>query len=136
MNIGIIADNSKKKLLEDFCIAYRGILCEHSLYATGTTGRIMEQSANLQVYKFHAGNIGGGQQMEIFIEQSRLDMLIMFRDPQIVMSGEGDNTYAIMRACDEYSVPFATNLATAEMLIKSLYNGDLAWREMYRSDMV
>ena len=127
MNIGFIADNSKKRLLEDFCIAYHGILCEHSLYATGTTGRIMEKSANLHVYKFLAGSIGGVQQMEIFIEQSKIDMLIIFKDANLI---------DIFRSCDKFSIPLATNLATAEMLIKSLANGDLAWREMYRSDNI
>lgn len=133
MNIGFIADNSKKRLLEDFCIAYHGILSEHSLYATGTTGRIMEKAANLNVYKFLAGSIGGAQQMEIFIEQSKIDLLIIFKDARIMPQDDG-NIFDLFRACDKYSIPMATNLATAEMLIKSLANGDLAWREMYRSD--
>lgn len=135
MNIGFIADNSKKRLLEDFCIAYHGILSEHSLYATGTTGRIMEKCANLYVYKFLAGSIGGVQQMEIFIEQSRLDMLIIFKDAGL-MPQDDENIFDIFKECDKFSIPLATNLATAEMLIKSLANGDLAWREMYRSDSV
>ncbi len=135
MNIGFIADNSKKRLLEDFCIAYHGILCEHSLYATGTTGRIMEKSANLHVYKFLAGSIGGVQQMEIFIEQSKIDMLIIFKDANL-MPQDDENIFDIFRSCDKFSIPLATNLATAEMLIKSLANGDLAWREMYRSDNI
>ena len=135
MNIGFIADNSKKRLLEDFCIADHGILCEHSLYATGTTGRIMEKSANLHVYKFLAGSIGGVQQMEIFIEQSKIDMLIIFKDANL-MPQDDENIFDIFRSCDKFSIPLATNLATAEMLIKSLANGDLAWREMYRSDNI
>lgn len=135
MNIGFIADNSKKRLLEDFCIAYHGILSQHSLYATGTTGRIMEKSANLHVYKFLAGSIGGVQQMEIFIEQSKIDMLIIFKDAHL-MPQDDENIFDIFRSCDKFSIPLATNLATAEMLIKSLANGDLAWREMYRSDSV
>ena len=133
MNIGFIADNAKKSLLEDFCIAYRGILSEHHLYATGTTGRIMEKSANLYVYKFLAGSIGGAQQMEVFLEQSRLDMLIVFKEPSL-MPKDDQNLYAVYKACDKFSIPLATNLDTAEMLIKSLAAGDLAWREMYRGD--
>ena len=135
MNIGFIADNSKKRLMEDICIAYHGILSEHSLYATGTTGRIMEKSANLHVYKFLAGSIGGVQQMEIFIEQSKIDMLIIFKDANL-MPQDDENIFDIFRSCDKFSIPLATNLATAEMLIKSLANGDLAWREMYRSDNI
>ena len=133
MNIGFIADNAKKRLLEDFCIAYRGILSEHHLYATGTTGRIMEKSANLYVYKFLAGSIGGARQMEVFLEQSRLDMLIVFKEPSL-MPKDDQTVYAVYKACDIFSIPLATNLATAEMLIKSLAAGDLAWREIYRGD--
>ena len=55
MNIGFIAHESKKKLLQNFCIAYRGILSRHELYATGTSGRLIEEAANLSVHKFLAG---------------------------------------------------------------------------------
>ena len=79
MNIGLIAHDSKKKLMQNFCIAYRGILCQHSLYATGTTGRLIEEAANLNVYKYLAGHLGGEQQMCSQIEQNDLDLLIFFR---------------------------------------------------------
>ena len=55
MNIGIIAHNSKKTLIEDFCIAYKGILGKHEIYATGTTGRRIEEVTNLRLHKFLAG---------------------------------------------------------------------------------
>lgn len=55
MNIGFIAHESKKKLLQNFCIAYRGILSKHQLYATGTSGRLIEEATNLDVHKLHAG---------------------------------------------------------------------------------
>ena len=56
MNIGLIAHDSKKKLMQNFCIAYRGILCKNELFATGTTGRLIEEAANLNVYKYLAGH--------------------------------------------------------------------------------
>ena len=59
MNIGLIAHDAKKVLMQNFCIAYRGILCKHELYATGTTGRLIEEVANLNVHKFLAGHLGG-----------------------------------------------------------------------------
>ncbi|MCI8593187.1 MAG: methylglyoxal synthase [Lachnospiraceae bacterium] len=132
MNIGFIADNTKKGLLEDFCIAYRGILMNHRLYATGTSGRSIERAANLSVYKFLAGEIGGDQQMALFIEQSQLDMLIVFKEPSVSLRDDRD-VYTLFKQCDLYSIPLATNLATAEMLIKSLERGDLDWREIYRN---
>ena len=52
MNIGLIAHDSKKKLMQNFCIAYRGILCKNELYATGTTGRLVEEVTNLNVHNF------------------------------------------------------------------------------------
>ncbi len=79
MNIGLIAHDSKKKLMQNFCIAYRGILCKHTLYATGTTGRLIEEAANLSVYKYLAGHLGGEQQMASQIEQNQLDLLIFLK---------------------------------------------------------
>ena len=63
MNIGLIAHDSKKKLMQNFCIAYRGILNKHELYATGTTGRLIEEVTNLNVHKYLAGHLGGQQQL-------------------------------------------------------------------------
>ena len=132
MNIGLIAHDSKKKLMQNFCIACRGILCQHSLYATGTKGRLIEEAANLNVYKYLAGHLGGEQQMCSQIEQNDLDLLIFLRDPENPKSHEPDIHKAI-RLCDIHNIPLATNVATAELLIKSLNRGDLEWREMYKN---
>ena len=131
MTIGLIAHDAKKKLMQNFCIAYRGILSKHTLYATGTTGRLIEEVANLNVHKYLAGHLGGVQQMAAQIEQNQMDMVIFLRDPLQPKSHEPD-IKNIFRLCDTYNVPLATNLATAEMLIKSLDRGELEWREMYR----
>ena len=64
MNVGLIAHDSKKKLMQNFCIAYKGILCKHNLYATGTTGKLIEEVTNLNVHKYLPGHLGGEQQME------------------------------------------------------------------------
>ena len=58
MNIGIIAHNSKRTLIEDFCIAYKGILSRHDIYATGTTGRRIEEVTSLHVHKFLPASLG------------------------------------------------------------------------------
>ena len=131
MNIGLIAHDAKKKLMQNFCIAYRGILCKHSLYATGTTGRLIEDVANLSIHKYLAGHLGGAQQLGSQIEHNQIDMVIFLRDPLSPKSHEPD-VNNVVQLCDTYNIPLATNLATAELLIKSLDRGDLDWREMYR----
>ena len=98
MNIGLIAHDAKKKLMQNFCIAYRGILSKHDLYATGTTGRLIEDVTNLTVHKYLAGHLGGEQQMCTQIEQNEMDLLIFIRDPLTPKSHEPDIHKAI-RLC-------------------------------------
>lgn len=132
MNIGLIAHDAKKKLMQNFCIAYKGILSRHTLYATGTTGRLIEEAANLSVYKYLAGHLGGEQQMGAQIEHNEIDMVIFLRDPLTPKSHEPDMNNVIM-LCDVHNIPVATNLATAELLVKGLERGDLDWRELYKN---
>ncbi|MCI9181043.1 MAG: methylglyoxal synthase [Lachnospiraceae bacterium] len=131
MNIGLIAHDAKKKLMQNFCIAYRGILSKNELYATGTTGRLIEEVANLNVHKYLAGHLGGGQQLAAQIEHNEIDLVIFLRDALSAKSHEPD-VNNVVRLCDMHNIPLATNLATAELLIKALDRGDLEWREMYR----
>ncbi len=131
MNVGLIAHDAKKKLMQNFCIAYRGILMKHNLYATGTTGRLIEEVANLSIHKYLAGHLGGAQQLGAQIEHNQIDMVIFLRDPLSPKSHEPD-VNNVVRLCDTYNIPLATNLATAELLVKALDRGDLEWREMYR----
>lgn len=131
MNIGLIAHDSKKKLMQNFCIAYRGILCKNELFATGTTGRLIEEVTNLNVHKYLAGHLGGQQQIAAQIEHNEMDLVIFLRDPLTPKSHEPD-VNNVVKLCDIYNIPFATNLATAELLIKALDRGDLEWREIYR----
>ena len=90
MNIGLIAHDSKKKLMQNFCIAYRGILCKNELYATGTTGRLIEEVTNLNVHKYLAGHLGGAQQLGAQIEHNEIDLVIFLRDPLTPKSHEPD----------------------------------------------
>ena len=120
MNLGIIAHNSKKVLIEDFCIAYKNILAKHEVYATGTTGRRIEEATSLHVHKFLAGSIGGDKQFMEMVERQDLDMVMMDPVEPDIMS--------IVKRCDQYNIPVATNIATAELLILGLARGDLDWR--------
>ena len=131
MNIGLIAHDSKKTLMQNFCIAYRGILSKHELYATGTTGRLIEEVTNLSIHKYLAGPLGGKQQLGAQIAQNGIDALIFLRDPQNPKPHEPD-VNDVIRLCDMHNIPMATNLATAEIIILALDRGDLDWREMYK----
>ena len=131
MRIALIAHDAKKKLMQNFCIAYRGILSRHKLYATATTGRLIEEVTNLNIHKHLAGHLGGMQQIGAQIEQNEIDLLIVLRDPLNPKRHEPD-VNDVVKLCDMHNIPMATNLATAELLIKSLDRGDLEWREMYK----
>lgn len=131
MKIGLIAHDSKKTLMQNFCIAYRGILSKHDLYATGTTGRLIEEVTNLNIHKYLAGHLGGMQQLGAQIAQNNMDALIFLREPANPQPHEPDLN-DVNRLCDSYNIPMATNLATAELIILAIDRGDLDWREMYR----
>ncbi len=131
MNIGLISHDSKKKLMQNFCIAYRGILSKHELYATGTTGRLIEEVTNLSIHKYLAGHLGGAQQLGAQIAHNEIDLVIFLCDPESKKSHEPD-VNNVMQLCDMHNIPLASNLATAELLIKSLDRGDMEWREIYR----
>ena len=131
MNVGLIAHDAKKVLMQNFCIAYRGILNKHELYATGTTGRLIEEVTNLSVHKYLAGHLGGEQQLGSQIETNEIDLVIFLRDPLTPRMHEPDITN-IFRLCDIHNIPLATNLATAELMVKALERGDLEWREIIK----
>ena len=129
MNIGLIAHDSKKELMVQFCIAYCGILSRHNLCATGTTGKLVAEATGLDVFRFLSGSQGGDQQIAAKIACNELDLLLMFRDPITVKPNEL-NEANILRLCDVHNVPVATNIAPAEALIHALEHGDLDWRNI------
>jgi methylglyoxal synthase len=128
MNIALMSHDHKKELMVQFCIAYCGILSKHTVCATNTTGRLVSEATGLPVHLFLSHAHGGSQQIGARIAYNEIDMVIFFNDPT---SDELDEDVKyISRLCDQYSVPFATNVATAEILIHGLARGDLDWREM------
>ena len=130
MNIVLVAQDNRKELMAELCIAYKNILQTCDLYATATTGTYISESAGLPVHKFSAGSLGGAQQIKARIDLNEIDMLIYFRDPHSKMQDYDE--HLLFRRCDLHNIPFATNLATAEMLIKGLERGDLDWRELVK----
>jgi len=131
MNIALIAHDNKKKLMENLCIAYRHILIKHSLFATGTTGRLIEEAANLSVHKYLAGHLGGEQQLGSQVAHNDIDLVVFLRDPVSQKHYEPDIN-SLMRLCDIHNIPLASNLATAEALLLSLERGDLDWRKVLK----
>ena len=131
MNVALVAHDNKKILMENLCIAYRHILSKHELFATATTGRLVEESTSLPVHKYLAGHLGGGQQLGAQIAQNEIDLLVFLCDPAVHASHELDAS-SPLRLCDVHNIPCATNLATAEALLLALDNGDLNWREILK----
>ena len=107
MTIALVAHDTKKELMVQFCIAYRQILSKHRLIATGTTGRLVAEATGLNVQRFLPGGHGG--------------------DPICAKPSE-PNEMNLLRICDVHNIPVATNIATAEVLIHGLEHGDLDWR--------
>lgn len=127
MNIALIAHDTKKELMVQFCIAYCGILSCHNLCATGTTGRLVAEATGLQITRYMSGVQGGSQQISARISCDEIDLVLFFRDPQTAKDNE-PNEYDMLRLCDIRNIPVATNIATAEVLIHGLERGDLDWR--------
>lgn len=127
MNIALVAHDKKKDLMVHFVTAYENILKDHDLFSTGTTGKRIMESTSLKVHRFESGPLGGDQQIGAEIAKNRMDIVIFLRDPLTAQSHEPD-IQALIRLCDVYMVPVATNIGTAEILIRALERGDLQWR--------
>ena len=127
MNIALMAHDGKKELMVQFCIAYCGILSAHSLCATNTTGRLVAEATGLPMMLYLSCNQGGDQQIGARIAYNELDLVIFFEDPA---NERMDDVVTIARLCDQQNIPFATNVATAEVLIRGLKDGLLDWRDI------
>lgn len=128
MNIALIAHDNRKELMVQFCTAYCGILAKHTLCATATTGQMVAEATGLTIHRFMSFNHGGGQQIGARIAYNELDMVLCFDDPN-TKEPSPDIIY-ISRLCDKNNIPYASNIATAEMLVLGLARGDLDWREV------
>lgn len=128
MNIALIADNNKKELMAQFCIAYCGILSRHNLFATHITGKLISDATGLEIETFFSGGSGGIDQIASRVAYNEIDAVIYFRTTEvgIVPTDATDN---LLRLCDLYNIPVATNIATAEIIVTAIGNGDLNWRD-------
>ena len=131
MEIALLAHDRRKELMVQFCIAYCGILAKHSICATNTTGRLVSEATGLNVTLYMSCNQGGSQQIGSRIAYNELDLVLFFCDPSLIEEYQG-SVMDIARLCDQHNVPFATNAATAEVLIHGLRRGDLDWRDIVK----
>ena len=129
MTIALIAHDAKQELMVQFCIAYSGILSQHSICATGTTGKLVGEATGLKISRFLSSSQGGQQQIASRIACNEIDLLIFFRDPLAANQMDPDEA-GLIRLCDVHTIPLATNIATAEALIHALEKGDLDWRNI------
>ena len=127
MKVSLIAHDRKKDDLVQFAIAYQDILSKHTLFATGTTGQRVIDATGSEVTRFRSGPLGGDQQIGAMIANNDMDMVIFFRDPLTAQPHEPDVS-ALIRLCDVYQIPLATNMGTAEILLKGLQEGFVDWR--------
>ncbi len=130
MEIAIIADETKKELMTQFCIAYSGILANHNLCATRVTGECIAEATGLTLEYMLPGDIGGVEQIISRLAYNEIDMLLYFRDSAPEESPWQQSERQLLRECDINNVPVATNIATAEVLVMALERGSLDWREI------
>ena len=129
MKIALIAHDKKKEDIIQLAKKYKDVLAKYELYATGTTGKLVIENTGLNVYRFLSGPQGGDQQIGARIAYNEIDLVLFFRDPLNADTYEPD-VFSLLRLCDMHTIPIATNLATAEVLIHGLERGDLDWRDI------
>lgn len=124
MKIALIAHDKKKNDMIELAKKYKTVLAEHELFATGTTGTLIMGETGLPIKRMKSGPLGGDQQIGSMIAEGKLDLVIFLRDPLTAQPHEPDVS-ALLRLSDVMSIPLATNVSTAEIILKALGNGDI-----------
>lgn len=123
-NIVLIAHDSRKGDLLEWVKYNRAVLREHNLFATGTTGGLVQAVADLPVTRFKSGPLGGDQQVGAKIADGELDVLVFFWDP-LEQQPHDPDVKALLRIAVLYNVPTACNRATADFIVASdLFHGE------------
>lgn len=124
MRVALIAHDKKKDSMIKLAIKYEGVLKEHELFATGTTGKLIMENTNLQIKRMKSGPLGGDQQIGSMVAEQQLDLVVFLRDPLTAQPHEPDVT-ALLRLCDVFSIPLATNITSAEIMLMALEEGHI-----------
>lgn len=119
MKIALIAHDKKKDEMVNLAIKFEEKLSKHILVATGTTGLRIMENTNLEVKRYKSGPLGGDQEIGAKIANHDIDMVVFLRDPLTAQPHEPDVT-ALLRLCDVYKVPLATNEETAKLILDDL----------------
>lgn len=119
MKVALIAHDKKKDDMIEFVKRYKDVFEEHELFGTGTTGRLISEIVGLKVQRFLSGPLGGDQQIGAKLAEGEMDVVIFLRDPLTAQPHEPDVT-ALLRLCDVHCIPLATNVGTAEVIVKAL----------------
>ena len=124
MKIALIAHDKKKNDIIALAMRYKDVLSKHELYATGTTGTLIMGETGLFINRMKSGPLGGDQQIGSMIACSELDLVVFLRDPLTAQPHEPDVS-ALLRLCDVVNTPLATNMASAEIMLKALGNSEI-----------
>lgn len=123
MNIALIAHDKKKDNIIEMAVKFQHVLKNHTLFSTGTTGQKIMEITDLTITRMNSGPLGGDQQIGGLVSEGRIDFVIFFRDPLSAQPHEPD-VNALLRLCDVYSVPVATNRTIARVLLEFLEEHD------------
>ncbi len=129
MKIVLLADNRKNELLMNFCTAYRQILSRHDVYSVTNTARLISEAADLNVIGVSTDINSSFEQFASRVMFNEIDAVLYLRDP---LDEEYESPNHLLKACDTNQIPYATNIASAEIMVLAIDRGDLDWRDLLR----